>query len=451
MNIIIVGCGQVGRALAEQLNEKDNNITVIDSDVENVKAVTDKLDVMGVIGNGASYTTQNDAGVSKADLLIAVTGSDELNLLCCIIAKKASNCQTIARVRSHEYSLETGFLKDELELAMVINPERETAEEIARILRFPTALSVEPFCKGRVELIRIRLPETSALVGMSVKDVTAKYKSEVLFCTVERDGEAYITKGDHKFAAKDIVSIMATPQNAQEFLKKVGYKTQAVKSVMIVGGGEITHYLCSMLKKTRMDIKIIEKDRELCDKLSDDFTNVTVVHSNTAYKDVMLEEGISDVGAFISLSNLDEENILLSLFAKSKTSDKVITKIKRIDYNDIIGNLELDSVVYPKNITADTIARYIRSAKNTRGSNMETFYNIIPGKVEASEFIVRARSKILNKRLSELKLKSNVLISAIIRDDTVIMPRGYDMIEEGDSVVVVSGAMGLHDITDILE
>ena len=451
MNIIIVGCGQVGRALAEQLNEKDNNITVIDSSVEHVKAVTDKLDVMGVIGNGASYTTQREAGIHRADLLIAVTGSDELNLLCCTIAKKAGNCQTIARVRSHEYSLETDFLKKELGLAMVINPERAAADEIMRILRFPTAISVEPFSKGRVELIKIRLPENSPIVGMSVKDVIAKYRLDVLFCTVERQDEAFITKGDCVFEAKDIISIMATPQNAQEFLKKAGYKTQAVKSVMIVGGGEITHYLTSALKKTRINTKIVEKNKSICDKLSEDFTGITVVHSNTAYQEIMVEEGIDGVDAFIALTDLDEENILLSLYAASKTKNKIITKIKRIDYGNVIKKLELDSIVYPKNITADLIARYIRSAKNTRGSNMETFHNLITGKVEASEFIIRQHAKVIGKPLAELKLKDNVLISAIIRGNAVIMPRGYDVIMEGDSVIVVSGVMGLHDISDILQ
>lgn len=449
MNIIIVGCGQVGRALAEQLYE-DNNITVIDESEEDLRAVTDKLDVMGVIGNGASHTTQKEAGVGKADLLIAVTGSDELNLLCCIIAKKASSCQTIARVRSHEYSRETGFLKDELELAMVINPERAAAEEIARILRFPSALSVEPFCKGKVDLIKIRLPENSPIVGMSVKEVSARYKCDVLFCTVERGDEAYITKGDHIFAARDVVSIMAAPQSANEFLKKIGFKTQAARSVMVVGGGEITHYLCSALKRTRTEIKVIDKNREVCEQLAEDFTNVTVVHSSSSYQDAMNEEGIDTTGAFVALTDLDEENILLSLYARSRTDNKVITKIKRIDYGDIMPRLDLDSIVYPKNITADIIARYIRSAKNTRGSNMETFYNLIKGKVEASEFIVRAHSKIIGKPLSELKLRENVLISAIIRQGKVILPRGYDVISEGDAVIIVSGAMGLHDITDIL-
>ena len=450
MNIIIVGCGQVGRALAEQLNEKDNNITVIDSSAENVKAVTDKLDVMGVIGNGASHTTQKEAGVSRADLLIAVTGSDELNLLCCIIAGKTSSCQTIARVRSHEYSRETSFLKEELELALVINPERAAAEEITRILRFPSAISVEPFSKGRVELIRVLLPENSPLVGMSVKDVAAKYKSDVIFCTVERDDEAYITKGDLVFEAKDIVSIMATPRSAQEFLKKIGFKTQAVKSVMIAGGGEITHYLVSALKKTRTSIKVIEKDRSICDSLAEDFPDITVVHSPTAYQEVMSEEGIDKAGAFISLTEHDEENILLSLYGAGKTEGKIITKIKRIDYGNITRRLELGSVIYPKNITADIIAKFIRSAKNTKGSNMETFHRLIEDKVEASEFVVRSGSKILGKPLSSLKLKPGVLISSIIRNEKVILPRGYDTIEEGDSVIVVSGVMGLHNITDIL-
>ena len=451
MNIIIVGCGQVGRALAEQLNEKDNNITVIDENAENLKKVTDRLDVMGIVGNGASRGVQKEAGVGRADLLIAVTGSDELNLLCCIIAKKASSCQTIARVRSHEYSMETNFLKDELELAMVINPERAAAEEIARVLRFPSALSVEPFAKGMVELVKFRLPENSTLVGMSVKDAAAKYKCEVLFCTVERGDDVHIVNGDLVFEAKDVISVMAAPQSSQELLRKIGYKTQAVKSIMIAGGGEITHYLCSLLKRTRMDIKIIERDREICDELAESFTSTTVIHAPTGYQDAMTEEGVDKAGAFVALTDLDEENILLSLYARSKTDKKIVTKIKRIDYDSIMQKLELDTIIYPKNITADNIARYIRSKKNTRGSNMENFHNIIKGKAEASEFIVRANSKVLGKPLSKLKIKPNVLISAIIRQGKVIMPRGYDVIEEGDSVIIVSGVMGLHDISDILQ
>ena len=450
MNIIIVGCGQVGRALAEQLNEKDNNITVIDESEKNLKKVTDHIDVMGVIGNGASYTTQREAGIGRTDLLIAVTGSDELNLLCCIIAKKASNCQTIARVRSHEYSRETEFLKQELELAMVINPERAAAEEIARVLRFPSALKVEPFAKGMVELVKFRIPEKSGLIGMSVKDAVAKYKCDALFCTAERGEDVHIVKGDFVFEAKDVISIMATPQSAQELLRKIGYKTQTVKSIMIAGGGEITHYLCSILKRTRLDIKILEREREVCDELAESFTSATVIHAPGGYQDVMTEEGVDKVGAFVALTELDEENILLSLYARSKTDNKIVTKIKRIDYDSIMQKLELDSIIYPKNITADTIARYIRSKKTARGSNMENFHNIIKGKAEASEFIVRSRSKLLGKPLSTLKLKPNVLISAIIRGDKVIMPHGYDVIQEGDSVIIVSGAMGLHDVSDIL-
>lgn len=450
MNIIIVGCGQVGRALAEQLSESDNNITVIDNDPENLRRVTDKFDVMGVIGNGASYSVQKDAGVSKADLLIAVTNSDELNLLCCIIAKKASDCQTIARVRSHEYSMETPFLRDELGLAMVINPERAAAEEMARVLRFPSALSVEPFSKGRVELIKIRLPASSVLVGMSVREVTAKYRQDILFCTVERGEEAFVTKGDLVFEPRDVVSIMATPKNAQSFLSKIGYKTHAVNSVMIAGGGEITHYLCSILKKSKIHVTVVEKNREICDKLSIDFTDVEVIHAEAPYQEVIEDEGISGQDAVIAATDLDEENIMLSLFARANTEKKVITKIKRIDYDSIMQKLDLDTVIYPKNITADTIAKHIRSAKNTRASNMESFYSLIKGKVEASEFIVRTQSKITGKPLSELKLKDNVLVGAIIRGGNVIMPRGYDTIEEGDSVIVVSGTMGLHDITEIL-
>ena len=253
MNIIIVGCGQVGQNLAEQLIDDGNNVTVIDKLYDNVKALTDRVDAMGIVGNGASHVTLAEADIENADLLIAVTNSDELNLLCCTIAKKTSNCKVIARVRSHVYNDESAFLKSELGLAMVINPEYVAAEEIARVLRSPSAISVETFGKGKVELLKYRLPEDSAIIGMSVKDVMMKYKSDILFATIERGDKAYIAKGDFIFAARDIVSIISSPEGSQEFFKQVGSKNQSVKSAMIVGSGEITHYLCSILKKNKMN------------------------------------------------------------------------------------------------------------------------------------------------------------------------------------------------------
>lgn len=450
MNIIIVGCGRVGQTLAAQLNEEGNNITVVDVASEAVRELTERYDVMGVVGNGATHTVLEEAGINDADLLIAVTGSDELNLLCCLIAKKGRSCQTIARVKNPIYSAEAQYLKDELGLAMVINPEYAAAQEIARVLRFPSAIKIETFAKGRVELLKFRLPETSKLVGMSVKDVVLKLHCDILICTVERDSDAYIANGDLVFEKRDIISIIASPKNAEDFFAKIGYKSHSVRDAMIVGAGETTHYLCSILQRSGISLKVIEKKLERCEELCDKWNDVAVVNGDASDKELLLEEGLERVGAFVALTGLDEENILLSLYAKSVGNAKLVTKINRVDYDDVIRHLDLDSTIYPKSITADMIVRYARAMKNTVGSNVETLYNVIKGKVEASEFIVRESSPITGTPLCELKFKEHVLIAAILRGKTVIIPRGRDIIMPGDAVVIVSGVMALHDICDVL-
>ena len=451
MNIIIVGCGQVGQNLAEQLIQDKNNVTVIDKSYDNLKSLTDRIDAMGIVGNGASQMTLTEADVEHADLLIAVTNSDELNLLCCTIAKKISNCSVIARVRSYVYNNESEFLKNELGLAMVINPDYVAAQEIARVLRSPSAISIETFGKGKVELLKYKLPEDSAIIGMSVKDVMLKYKSDILFATIERGDTAYIAKGDFIFNARDIVSIISSPEASQNFFKKLGSKNQSVKSAMIVGAGEITHYLCAEIKKSKMNIKIIESDMARCNEIASSFPHVTVVHGDTTNHELMAAEGIGRVGAFLALSDSDEENMIISMHAKEKTHGKIVTKVTRMGYDSVINQLNLDTVIYPKTIVSDMILRYVRSANNTRGSNMETLYNVIKGQVEASEFFIRKPSEIVGVPISKLKFRKNVLIAAILRKGEVIMPRGYDTIEMGDSVVVVSKVTKLQDITDILE
>ncbi len=451
MNIIIVGCGKVGQALAAQLNEEGNNITVVDLSATKVNHITSHYDVMGVIGNGATHATQTEAGINSADLLIAVTGSDELNLLCCLIAKKAGNCQTIARIKNPEYSADAPFLKDELGLAMVINPEYAAAQEIARVLRFPSAIKIDTFAKGRVELLKFRLPESSRLVGMSVKEVITKLHCDILVCTVERGNESYIANGDFVFNEKDIISIIASPKNASDFFKKIDFRLHSVKDAIIVGGGKITHYLCNILQKTGISVKVIEKDRTKCEALCTSFPEISVIRGDGSDKEVLMEEGVNKAGAFVALTNIDEENILLSLFAKSVGSEKLITKVNRIEFDDVIQHLDLDTTICPKNITADMIVRYARAMKNTLGSNVETLYNIILGQIEAAEFTIRENSEITGVPLMELQFKENVLIAAIMRDKKVMIPRGHDCILPGDSVIVVSKLLALHDITDILK
>ena len=451
MNIIIVGCGKVGSTLAEQLNEDGNNITVIDMNAAKVESITNRYDIMGIVGNGATHMVQQQAGIYDADLLIAVTGSDELNLLCCLIAKKAGNCQTIARVKNPDYSTEAPYLKNELGLAMVINPEYAAAAEIARVLRFPSAIKIDTFAKGRVELLKFRLPEKSRIVGMSVKEVVTKLHCDVLVCTAERGDDAYIANGDFVFEEKDVISIIASPKNADDFFRKIDYKMHSVKDAMIAGGGEITHYLCDILHRSGISIKIIERDKSVCEELCSLWPDVAVINGDATDQSLLLEEGLANTGAFLALTNMDEENILLSLFARSSNQGKIVTKINRIDFDDVIKHLDLDTIIYPKNITADMILRYVMAMKNTIGSNVETLYNIIKGKAEAAEFIVRENSPVTGKPLCELEFKKDVLVAAILRGKNVIIPRGYDVIEPGDAVVIVSRLMALHDISDILK
>ncbi len=326
MNIIIIGCGKVGETLAAQLNEEGNNITVVDTDADRVNEVAEQLDVMGVVGNGATHTVQEDAGVDKADLLIAVTGSDELNLLCCLVAKIAGHCQTIARIKNPEYSSEAPYLRDELGLAMVINPESAAAAEIARVLRFPSAIKIDTFAKGRVELIKFRLPEDSRIVGMSVKDVVVKLGCDVLVCTVERGDEAFIAKGDFVFAGRDVVSIIATPKNASEFFRKIDHAIRPVKDVMIVGGGDLAQYLCRLLRRSGISIKLIDRNPARCDELCSTLPEVSIICGDGSDRDLLLEEGIKGAAAFVALTGQDEENILLSLFAKTAGCGKVVTR-----------------------------------------------------------------------------------------------------------------------------
>lgn len=450
MNIIIVGCGKVGQEITARLNEKGNNITVIDIDEKKAHETTEKYDVRAIIGNGATHAVQREADIKNAHLLIAVTGSDELNLLCCLIAKKVGNCRTIARVRNPEYSMEAPYLKEELGLAMVINPESAAAAEIARVLRFPSAIKIDTFAKGRIELLKFRIPDGNILNNCSVKEITTKLHCDILVCTIERGDDVYIANGNFMLSERDVISIIATPRNANTFFKKIKYKTNQVKNTIIVGGSSTTHYLCEILLKSGIDVKIIERDEKRCEELNQKFPKAEIVRGDASDEQLLIEEGIENTASFVSLTNKDEENILLSLFASNKINGKVVTKINRIEFDSVIKKLELDSIINPKSITAENIVRYVRSMKNTIGSNVQTLYSIIKDKVEAAEFVVRESSPLLDKPLMELKFKENVLIAGIFRNGKSIIPRGHDKIQAGDSVIVVSKHLGFNDITEIL-
>lgn len=450
MQIIIVGCGNVGSTLAEQLNKEGHNITVIDTKSDVVTNVSNNFDVMGIVGNGAGYSIQKEAGIEEADLLIAVTGSDELNLLCCLIAKKAGDCHTIARVRNPVYSREINFIKEELGLSMVINPEDAAAMEIARVLKFPSAIKIDTFAKGRIELVKYRIEENSPLCDHTLRDISAKMKCDVLVCTVERGEEVFIPSGNFILRARDEISVVGSAENSVLFFKKLGVPTTRAKDAFIVGGGETAYYLAKQLLSIGIDVKIVEKDRERCEELSELLPQAMLILGDGTDRNLLLEEGLPQAESFVALTNIDEENIMLSLFVKSISKAKLITKVHRIAYDEIIEELDLGSVIYPKYITAESIIKYVRAMQNSIGSNIETLYRMNNDRVEALEFVVKKDSPIVGIPLQDLKLKPNLLISCINHKGNIITPGGQSRIHVGDTVVIVTTLTGLHDIKDIL-
>lgn len=451
MQIIIVGCGNVGTSLTEELSEEGHNITVVDINAGKVEEVANRCDVMGIVGNGASFLIQKEAGISDADLMIAVTASDELNLLCCLIAKKAGGCHTIARVRNPIYNKEIAYIKEELGLSMVINPEQAAANEIARLLKFPSAIKVDTFAKGKVELLKCKLGEDSILAGHPLTDISAKLHCDVLICTVERGDEVFIPSGNFELQAKDVISVVASPKKANEFFKKIGMTTNRIKNCMVVGGGETTYYLAKQLLPMGIEVKIIEKDKARCNELSELLPQAMIICGDGTERSLLLEEGVEQTQAFVTWTSMDEENIMLTLFAKSISKAKNVTKIHRIEYDEIIESLDLGSVLYPKNITAEYIIQYVRAMQNSIGSNIETLYQLIENKVEALEFRVHDQSELIGIPLKELRLKDNLLLACINRKGKIITPGGQDTIEVGDTVIVVTTNRGFHDLKDILK
>lgn len=451
MQIIIVGCGNVGTTLTEQLSKEGHNITVIDRDSQKAESVANRFDVMGIVGNGASFTVQNEAGIDEADLMIAVTTSDEVNLLCCLIARKAGGCNTIARVRNPIYNKEIAYIKEELGLSMVINPEYAAVSEIARLLKFPSAIKVDSFAKGRVELLKCKIGEGSVLDGRPLTYISSGLHCDVLICSVERGEQVFIPSGNFILREKDIISIVASSRKANDFFRKIGMVTNRIKNCMIIGGGETTYYLAKQLLPMGIEIKIIEQDKERCNELSELLPQAMIIRGDGTERNLLYEEGMPKAHSFVAWTNLDEENIMLSLFAKSVSKAKTITKVHRIAYDEILDSMDLGSVLYPKHITAEYILQYVRAMQNSIGSNIETLYRLIEDKVEALEFRVQEKSALVGIPLKELQLKENLLIACINRRGNIITPGGQDTIEMGDTVVVVTTNQGFHDLKDILK
>ncbi len=452
MNIVIVGCGKVGSTVAEQLFNEGHDICVVDCDDDAVERITQTLDVRGVVGNGAIYNVQLEAGVEEADLFIAVTPNDELNLLCCLIAQKSTRCDTIARVRDPEYLSERTFLKERLGLSTIINPEYEAAAEINRLFRIPSAIEVDTFASGKIELLKMKIPFGSPLSGKPIYEAMGKSSGKILICAVERNGDVVIPSGNFVLRDGDEISFVSSHKETEPFFKKAGIDIGKLKKIFIVGGGKIAYYLATMLAEYNFKITIVEKDKKRCEFLSATLpSSVVVINGDGTDQQLLFEEGLDNADGFVSLTDFDEENIMLSLFVKDSSKAKVVTKINKLNFGNVIDKLDIGSTIYPKYITAEMIMSYVRALENSQGSNVQKLYKIVDNKVEALEFYARTESDVTGIPLSDLELKDNLLVCCINRNGKMIIPNGLTTIEVGDTVIVVTTQTGLNDLSDILK
>lgn len=452
LHVIIVGCGKVGQTLVEKLSTEGHDITIVDKNAEIIKELSEQHDIMGIVGNGASYSVLMEAGVQDADLIIAVTESDELNLLCCTVGKRVGECSAIARVRTPDYIAEVNYLKDKLGLAMIINPELEAAIEASRILGLPNALEVNSFAHGQAEMVKFTIPEGNIMDNMSIAELGQKTKSSYLICGVERNDEFFIPNGTFVTKAGDNVSFVASRSAIRYFFKEIGFHTNHVKNTLIIGGGKGAYYLGKLLIDMGIDVRIIEIDKNRCEELSILLPKATIINGDGTDQELLSEEGLEHCDSFVPLTGIDEENILLTLHARKHSNAKVITKINRITFKDVISDLHLGSVIYPRYITAQSILAYVRAKKNSIDSNsIETLCPMFDSRAEAIEFIVWEDVGLTNIPFKDLSIKDNVLIAFINRNGNIIIPGGNDMLLPGDTVMVVTSHTGFNRLRDILK
>ncbi|MBP3504524.1 MAG: Trk system potassium transporter TrkA [Bacilli bacterium] len=451
MKIVVIGDGKVGRAIVQHTCKEGHEVVVIDKNPKVIEELVNTYDAGGICGNGACIDIQESAGVAKADLVVAATSRDEVNMLACLIAKKLGAKATIARVRSYEYNQNIELMKDALGIQMTINPELEAANEIMNIINFPEANRVDTFANGNVDLVELFIPENSPLIGLTLANISTKYQVRILVCAVQRGEEVFIPTGNFTFQAKDKIHITASRLVVKDFLKKLGLIETKMKDILVIGGGKISTYLADQLIKGKYNVKIIEKDYERCLELSELLPGASIVHGDGSDQLLLEEEGLDSCDAIVCLTNLDEENIIISLYAQKMEVSKIITKVNKESFAGIVETIGVASVISPKEITSSRVISYVRSTSNIHGSNIVKLYKLVNNRVEAIEFIAKKSSKLLNVCLKDLKLKKNVLIASIIRNSEVIIPSGMSQIEVNDSVIVVTTGQILDDLNDILE
>lgn len=452
MNIIIVGCGKIGKTILSNLVAEGHDVIVVDTNASVVEETTNIYDVMGVCGNGVDYETLEEAQVSKTELFVAVTGSDELNMLSCFLAKKMGAQQTIARIRNPEYNDSSlSFVRQQLGLSMSINPELMAAKELSNLLKLPAAVKVETFSGRNFEMIELRIKPDSSLHGVKLKELWEKYHTKVLVCAVQRGDQVYIPDGNFELQSGDRIGMTASAEEIEKLLRALGILQKRARNIMILGGSKIAYYLAKHLSETSNSVKIIEGKEERCLELCAAIPKAAVIHGDGTHQELLLEEGIRAQDAFVALTGEDEVNILISIFAASLNVPTVISKVNRDEMTAIAGKLGLDSVISPKKTVASTLVQYARALENSRGSNVETLYQLMDGKAEALEFRVRADAKVVGIPLKDLHFKPNVLIAGIFRGEETIVPGGADQILPGDKVVVLATHQRLHDLSDIVE
>lgn len=451
MDIVIIGDGKVGHKLARQLSGENYNVTLIDSCKNKLSNTVNEMDVSCVPGDGGSAEVQRRAGIPGADLVIACTSTDEMNLFCCLLARRLGAKQTIARVRNPVYADQMHLVREDLKLSMVVNPELALAGEIARVLIFPSAAKMEVFAKGRVELVEVTLPEKSVITGIPLSGMYKKYQIKMLICAVQRGAKVYIPDGSFILAPGDKIHIAASHREIEKFFRLINSMRSKSKNVLICGGGRVAYYLARQLLAVGMNVKIVEQNEQRCIELGELLPKATIIHGNATEHDLLEEEGIEKADAFVSLTGMDEENIIMSMYAKTRGVSKTVTKVNDEGLENMVEQLGMESVVSAKNVTANIITGYVRAMNNSMGSsNVETVYQLVGGKIEALGFVIRERAKYTGIPLKELTLKENHLVACIVRKNRIIIPGGNDTLEVGDNVLVVSMAQGLEDLKDIL-
>lgn len=451
MRIVVIGDGKVGRTITEHTCKEGHQVVVIDNNPKVIEELVNLYDVGGICGNGVCIDILQSARVDKADLVVAATSQDEINMLACLIAKKLGAKATIARVRSYEYNSQIDAMKSSLGIQMTINPELEAANEIMNIINFPEANRVDTFANGNVDLVELFIPENSPLIGQSLASISSKYQVKILVCAVQRNEEVFIPTGNFIIQAKDKIHITANRLVVKEFLNKLGLIETKMKDILIIGGGKITAYLADQLVKGKYNVKVIEKDYNRCLMLSELLPGASIVHGDGSDQLLLEEEGIDSCDAIVCLTGLDEENIIISLYAQKKNVTKIITKVNKESFAGLVETIGVASVISPKNITASRVLSYVRATSNIHGSNIVKLYKLVNNRVEAIEFVANKNSKVTNTCLKDLKLKKDVLIASIIRNSEVIIPSGMTKIASGDSVIVVTTSQILDDLDDILE